>query len=78
MLDPDFFRQAAPAAARVTQSTILILASAFLGARADAYFGTSPWIFFAGMAIGSALGLASLIQGLTPPDDDDPTANPPQ
>lgn len=73
MLDPDFFRQAAIQAARVSQSTILILAGAFVGAEVDRRFDTGPWGFLGGLAIGSLLGFFTLLRGLlkTPTDDDD-------
>jgi len=74
MLDPEFFRQAAPVAARVTQSTITILAGALLGAELDHRLDTTPWLFFAGLLLGIASGALVLFRGLlqkTPPSDDD-------
>lgn len=74
MFDPEFFRQAALAAARVTQSTIIILAGAFLGAELDKRLDTAPWLFLAGLFLGMASGFLVLIRGLLqqpPPTDDD-------
>lgn len=74
MLDPEFFRQAAPAAATVTQSTLTILAGALLGAELDERFDTSPWLFFSGLLLGIASGALVLFRGLLqkpPPSDDD-------
>ncbi len=76
MFDPEFFRQAAIMAARVTQSTFIILAGALLGAELDKRFDTAPWLFFAGLALGMASGFLVLIRGLlqkSPPSDDDHT-----
>lgn len=76
MLDPEFFRQAAPAAARVTQSTLIILTGALLGAQLDERFDSSPWLFFAGLLLGMASALLLLfrrpLQKPPPSDDDHP------
>lgn len=76
MFDPDFFRQAAPAAAKVTSSTFIILAGAFLGAELDTRLDTAPWLFLAGLFLGTASGFLVLFRGLLNPpaasDDDDP------
>lgn len=79
MFDPDFFRQAATAAARVTQSTLTILAGAFLGAELDRRLETAPWLFLTGLFLGMAAGFLTLLRGLLqqpPSDDDDPPALP--
>ena len=71
-------RKAAAAGARVSVSALTIMLVAFAGAQADEALDTTPWLFFAGLTVGSILGLANLLRGLLEPDDDDPSADPPQ
>ncbi len=65
MLDPAFFRRAAPAAALVTQMSVATLVGMFGGAALDRRLDTEPWLLFVGVGLGFTLGTARMIRGLT-------------
>jgi hypothetical protein len=73
--DPDGFTKAARAAALVTQMTVITALGGWFGAYLDGRFATEPWLFFAGLASGFAIGMLAMFKGLTglrPPDDQQP------
>lgn len=80
MKDPSGLTKAAQAAALVTQMTVSTALGAWLGSQLDSRFATDPWLFFAGIFSGFAIGLVALFKGITrlqPPDDDE-SSHPPQ
>lgn len=74
MLDPSFFKQAAPAGALVSQMAIAALATSWVGAKLDGWLDTSPWLFLTGLCLGSVTGFILLFRGLNRLDhsDEDP------
>ena len=79
MLDPDFFRRAAPAAGLVTQMAIASIVGLFGGARLDEWLGTTPWLMMLGVMAGFGIGTFMLIRGLNrmQSDNDPDSSNPP-
>ena len=79
MIDSDFAKRGAQAAALVTSMTISTLLLGGLGWYADSRLQTAPVGLLLGLIAGFAGGLYRLFQGLTqlaPPDDHRPPDSP--
>lgn len=79
MLDPDFLKRGAQAAALVTNMAVLTVVGGWLGHWLDARLNTEPWLMVTGFFLGFVSGMLALFRiltQLTPEDDDDEPPDP--
>jgi F0F1-type ATP synthase assembly protein I len=71
MLDPDFLRQAGPAAALSIQLVIMTLGGLWVGQELDTRFQSDPWLLLLFTCVGFAVGLFTFVRVLGSFQDDE-------